>query len=138
MSLLDGLAPDLWQLVLGRDEPGGTMARNTKADTCTKCGGWLLHGLDADWGALDTYADPEPLSALGEVQAAIAGLRTFELHRCRGGYELDRRCDSKIRFRPAGSGKVDVLAEHRCGVVLDRAPPVLRLSIPSTATAPPF
>lgn len=137
-SLLDDLAPDLWQVVLGRKEPGGSMARNARASTCPKCGAYRIHGLDSDWAALPAKVDPEPLSALGEAQATIGGLRTYELSRYGGGYRIDGRNDLTVRGRPAGSGRIDVLAEHRFGVALDRAPPVIRLSRPVSSAVPPF
>lgn len=131
-------APDLWQLVLGADEPGGTMTRQAKASTCLRCDGYRLHGLDADICALDAYVHPVPISALGEVQATIAGLRTYELKRRKPGYQIERRDFSHVRGRPAGSGAVDVLAEHRCGFHPDPAPPVLLLPRSTIDAVPPF
>lgn len=126
----------LWELVAARHE-GGPLNRVAKADLCPRCDRPRLYGLDDDWCALDSKVDPEPLSALGEVQATIAGLRTFELRRSREGFSLDRRHEGSIRGRPAGSGVVDVLAEHRCGVVLATGPPVLRPRISANATDVP-
>jgi hypothetical protein len=137
VNLLDATAPDLWQIVRGRSDAGG-MIRQARASTCPTCGGWRIHGLDADMAALPAMCDPEPLSALGEAQATILGLRTYDLSRCGAGYQLDGRDHFHVKGRPAGSGVVDVLAEHRCGAALDRASPVLQLRRPSTDTVPPF
>lgn len=138
MSLFDAIAPDLWQVVLGRSEAGGPMARNASASTCPRCDAYRIHGLDSDYAALDAFVDPEPISAFGEVQATIAGLRTYDLTRRGGGYQLDGRDFTHVKGRPAGSGAGDVLAEHRCGVALDRAPPVRQLHRPSDSNVPPF
>lgn len=138
MSLFDAIAPDLWQAVLGRSEAGGGMVRQAKASTCRRCDAYRIHGLDSDYAALPAFADPEPLSAFGEVQATIAGLRTYELSRHGSGHRIDGRDFTHVKGRPAGSGLVDVLAEHRCGILLDRAPPVLRPSRPAMSTEPPF
>jgi hypothetical protein len=129
---------DLWNLILGDDEPGGPITRAAKAAICLRCDGCRLDGLDSDRCALDVHVDPEPISAFGELQATLAGLRTFEIRRVAGGYHLEWRDAGHIRVRPAGSGRVDVLVEHRCGFVVDRAPPVLRVRSVSVFDVPPF
>lgn len=138
MSLLDFDAPQLWQLVLGHGDPGGSMARGARASICHRCDAHRIHGLDADWAALPAMADAEPLSALGEVQATIQGLRTYDLTRHGAGFQLDGRDHTHVKGRPAGSGRVDVLVEHLCGAAFDRAPPVLVLRRPPTSSVPPF
>lgn len=130
--------PALWWTVLGRGQAGGSTIRRARATECPKCQARTLRGLDADLAALVAHADPEPLSALGEAQATILGLRTFELNRHGAGYELDWRDDTHVAGRPAGSGVVDVLAEHRCGSALDHAPPVVGAKRQPTPDHPPF
>lgn len=103
------------------------MARLVKAGNCPRCGAPWLYALDDDMMALNAKVHPEPLSGLGEVQATLAGIRTFELRRTKGGYNLDWRHRWAIKGRPAGAGVIDVLAEHRCGVVLATAASVLHV-----------
>lgn len=138
MNLLDLDAPDLWLLVLGRNEPGGAMARPARASMCPSCGAHRIHGLDADWAALPAKVDPRPLTALGEALAIVSGLRTYDLGRYGSGYQLDYRDQGHVQSRPAGSGRSDVLAEHRCHLTLDHGPPVLRRRSVTTDPTPPF
>lgn len=73
-----------------------------------------MRGLDAERCAGDVSVDPHPLSALGELQALLDGVKTYELH-WRGRYEIDYRDDFSIAGRTPGSlHNVDVVAAHRC------------------------
>lgn len=91
------------------------ISRRARAELCKGCGRALMRGLDAERCASDVRVDPHPLSALGELQALVDGVRTFELH-WRGRYEIDYRDDFSIAGRTPGSlHNVDVVAEHKCG-----------------------
>lgn len=136
-ALLFG-GPHLWDRVLARGEVGGPIVRAAGAGRCKACEAFLIQGLDGDQCALDARADADPVSALGEAHARILGLRTYELWRTKGAWNLELRDMGAIRRRPAGSGVVDVLAEHLCGLILDHA----ELRNPprqiTTDTEPPF
>lgn len=78
--------------------------------TIHRCGATVLTGLDNDLAALVARVDPEPLTALGEVQALTAGRTTYALR----GQALDRRDRWSIPGHPP-SHALPVHAEHRCG-----------------------
>jgi hypothetical protein len=136
-GLLDVLAPELWQRILGPGPAGGSMARVARADNCRKCGVYIAYGLDDDVCAFEAFADVEPVTSLGEAQATLLGLRTYELRRTRDGFQIDHRHWAHIAGRPADATPLDVLAEHRCGQQLDRAEPNIRPRT-TTTTEPPF
>lgn len=92
------------------------LSRRARPRRCPTCSAWTVSGLDADILAFETHADPVPLSALGEVLALAAGRRTVELGLSRGRLELEQRWADHIASRPAGTGRYDVLAEHRHGL----------------------
>jgi hypothetical protein len=73
------------------------------------CRAEILIAADHPRVALDVYADPWPLSVLGEVQALRAHRVTYQVK----GYGLKARTATDIRRHPAGA--VTVLAAHRCG-----------------------
>lgn len=94
-------------------ERGST--RGARARYCTGCNAVVLIGHDADHCALDVTVDPDPLGVVGEVVAQGQGRRTFALVKAGGRLELNYRDGGRITHTPAGSPRLDVLAEHRCG-----------------------
>jgi hypothetical protein len=92
--------------------------RRARVVGCKQCGEPVFRGLDADIAALEVCTDVRPLNAAGELAALIAGRATFELtwERGRGRYELRRRDQWQIAGRPPGTGGMDVLAAHHCGL----------------------
>lgn len=90
--------------------------RFVKPNRCPSCKTWTLTGLDSDLGGFPTRVDLQPLSALGEALARLAGTRTHQLVWRGRGAALQRRTHWAITCWPAGSRVgVDVLAEHHCG-----------------------
>lgn len=85
----------------------------------------VITGFDGDTVAMTAVVDPAPLSALGEALAQLAGRYTVSLDTEGGRLVLNARTSWRIPARPAGAGRFDVLAEHRCS-----APP-----LPSIPTA---
>lgn len=100
---------------LGFMDPDTGATRSAKARPCEGCRRPVIRGLDDDWTALTVACDPEPLSAFGEAAAVLAGRKTFTLALRGGRYELDRRDEWRMRGDPAGTGRIDVLMEHKCG-----------------------
>jgi hypothetical protein len=96
----------------GAISPDGT-TRRAQPRRC-RCGARILVGLDADRCALRADVDPTPLSALGEALAHLEGRRTYALNPDGGRIVLDYRDAGRIAHRPAGTGRFDVMAEHRC------------------------
>lgn len=90
------------------------LTRRARPRPCPSCGTWTVCGLDADILALEARCDTTPLNALGEVLVLAGGRRTVELVHTRGRYQLEQRWADHIEGRPAGAGRYDVLAEHRC------------------------
>lgn len=90
------------------------LTRRAKARRCPKCSAWCVAGIDADLMAFETWADPQPLTALGEVVALASGRRTTALVRTRGRLELEQRWAEHIADQPAGTARADVLAAHAC------------------------
>lgn len=121
--------------------------RGIRAVWCGRCGAPILRGLDEDLGAFTTYADPAPLTALGEAVAWLDGRRTVELRKIAGTPQLMRRNRYTIASRPPGSriwcGRIDVLAEHRCHAQPLPTQPTVHPPKPDTEEAsrnapPPF
>lgn len=90
------------------------LTRRARPRPCASCGAWTVCGLDADMLALEARCDTTPLTALGEVLVLATGRRTAELVQTRGRFQLEQRWADHIESRPAGAGRYDVLAEHRC------------------------
>lgn len=88
--------------------------RKAQAVACDRCGRAVWRGLDADWCGRSRDADPLPVSALGEVQAIMAGRKTLELSGATR-LELNYRDAWRIKGRPAGRDGYDVVVEHKCG-----------------------
>ena len=74
------------------------------------CGADLLAGLDDDVAGLVARCDPYPLSPVGEVEALLAGRRTWHLRHRR----LERRDQFNVPGHPPCHDLL-VVAEHRCG-----------------------
>ena len=91
------------------------VGRTARGRKCHKCKTFILAGLDADRCASSAYADPTPLSALGEAMALVAGRQTYALRRSANGFRLDVRDRWQIASQPAGPGRrFDVIADHVC------------------------
>jgi hypothetical protein len=102
--------------------------RSARVAICVACQARVLRGLCADWGGWSVDADPEPLSALGEALALMAGRPTYELRWLGDRYELDGRDQFRISGAVAGTrAGLDVLVGHQCdGAELPRARTMLR------------
>jgi hypothetical protein len=113
---------DNWTRVKAILEAKGVLTngvgRAVQATACPRCHARTLTAYAGDIAQVLVKVDPEPLSPLGEALALLAGRYTCSLWRAGNRYELDLRDSFHIRT-PAGSGKCDVHAEHRCG-----APPL--------------
>lgn len=102
-------------IAIGRMDADG-VSRRAHATSCAKCGAVVMVGLDHDSCAMTVYADPVPLTPIGEVEVLLAGRRTYDLAYTSRGYRLDPRFAAHIKATPAGSAPgVDVVAGHRCG-----------------------
>lgn len=100
---------------IGRLDADG-ISRRAHARRCRECGAVVMAGLDHDSCAMPVYADPVPLTPIGEVEVLLAGRRTYDLAYTSRGYRLDPRSAGHIRRAPAGTAPgVDVVAGHRCG-----------------------
>lgn len=89
------------------------VSRAARARRC-RCREYVLAGLDSDRCALPVATDLDPLSARGEAVALIAGRTTYSLRFLSDRLELDRR--SHFEIRGGRTDRVDVLADHRCGL----------------------
>lgn len=107
--------------VLGPDRLG----RAARATACPHCHQPTLTGLDNDLCAGTARVDPHPVGAVGETLAQLTGRATYTLHRTAGRYELQIRDPWQIAGQPAGIGRNDVLAEHRCNSPLPAIPSVI-------------
>ncbi len=117
---------------MGNDRVG----RKVHTRQCRHCRYPILVGLDNDRCALPAYADPLPLSPLGEAVALLSGRSTYALRMGLGFCELQRRDRWQIEGTPAGT-RLDVLASHVCGGgSLPTAPTVHRPHPPIPARAP--
>jgi hypothetical protein len=110
----------------------------TLAEHCPKCRRVVMTGPNADTG-LDLTADPQPLTALGEALALMAGRATVELRWRYDHYEIAGRDHFRIRGSPAGTNGLDVLIVHECdreygGTAINT---VSRTRKPSTTTILP-
>jgi len=102
------------------------MTRRVSARTCRECHAPILAAIAGDVCGIPAYVDPAPLSPLGEALAVLGGRYTCSLRPAPRGLQLDLR-DSYHITEAAGSGRYDVVAEHRCGAApLPEAPTQLR------------
>ncbi len=96
------------------DEDTGA-TRKAKHRRCDVCRRQVWRGFNADFGFMSVDCDPQVLTAAGELEAIIAGIRTFTL-RYRPGYGHifdGPRCKFNLIGAPAGQGRYDVIAEHQ-------------------------
>ena len=104
--------------------------RAAKAEFCGRCGRSVMVGLNARFGGFEIEADPQPLTAVGEAVALMAGRATVSLAWVGDHYEIDSRDHFRIRGSPAGTNRLDVLVVHDCGLDYGGA-------IPNTVTKLP-
>lgn len=102
----------------GHLSPDG-VTRAARTTHCRRCGAVVMRGLDGDKAAFPATVDPEPLTALGEVLALLAGRGTYELRWVGHRYELDARDQWQIQGRPPA--EIHAVAEHACGSGLTAA-----------------
>lgn len=111
-------------------------AAKVRAASCRSCGGDVLEGRTA--AGLDVVVDAAQLSAVGELQASMAGVGTLTHHQVPS--ELHHRSAWSIRARPAGSRpRQSVHARHQCGQAwpaLDTGRPDPGADVPDDS--PPF
>lgn len=98
----------------GRPIDAITVSRKVKKATCNKCGRDILQGLDHDYCALLAKVDPTPLTRASELEALIAGQRTYGLWTTRDGHELEHRHQWAIGGPFNLLGREAVLADHEC------------------------
>ena len=95
------------------DRPTG-VTRRARAVACDRgCGQPVMRGFDEDFGGCVVECDPRPLTQAGEIEAIIAGRRTYELS---GIHYLTlwSRNKWRIKARPVGTPRMEVLAQHKC------------------------
>lgn len=109
---------------------GHATGRGIHATRCATCRQPILTGLDADQLAIQANIDWTPLDETGELQALIAGRRTYRLERQTGGNpKLTRRAAKHIRARRKHWQRYDIVPAHRCG-----SPPLPAISTRLTTT----
>lgn len=121
----------------GTIDPATGTTRRARPARCSRCKAWVVRGYGADWCSLAVDADPDPLDAIGEALALIAGRATFELRIVGGRPELRRRDRWMIAGHPAGSDKTDILAGHDCDKPLKLSHTGSRLPVPKQDLALP-
>jgi hypothetical protein len=102
-------------IATGAMTPAGT-TRRAQPRLCRTCNAHVITGLDSNLAALAITADPTPLDQLGELTALTQGRRTVTLEP--DGPRrlvLNYRDAGRIRHRPPGGLRYDVLPEHACG-----------------------
>lgn len=85
---------------------------------------------------LDVVVDAAPLTAVGELQATMAGAATYTWHRVPD--HLVHRYPLVIRSRPAGTPRQTVHARHRCGHTWQAQPPDPPAPSSSPDAPPPY
>ena len=109
---------------------GHATGRGTHATRCATCRQPILTGLDADRLAIQANIDWTPLDETGELQALLAGRRTYRLERQTGGNpKLTRRAAKHIRARRKRWQRYDIVPAHRCG-----SPPLATIGTRLTTT----
>lgn len=104
-----------------------------KGQTCTGCGSDVLEARTTS--GLDVVVGAAPLSAIGELQATMAGRATYTWHAIPD--HLARRYPLVVRSRPAGTPRQTVHATHACHDAWPALPPVAAAATPTT-DAPPY
>lgn len=79
-----------------------------KPTTCRKCGNLVWDGVSAS-SACQVKLDTRRLNLVEEIQALMAGIATYQIHRTAGSFEATRR--TAIRM---GAKDPIVLATHTC------------------------
>lgn len=99
------------------------MSRSIRTSQCPHCRAHVLRGLDADWLALDTTLDPQPVDNLGEFLALATGRRTFDLRPTSSSGSHGRVMEERNAWRIRNPWVIPfpVHAEHRCGQPLPPA-----------------
>lgn len=108
---------------------------------CAKCQWMTWQGLDSDIAAVRAICDYQPVSALGELAALLAGRPTYDLLGSPPAFRISgprEACEIRAARR-----RWPVLTQHRCGSVALPADLGTILSKPtnpgaSTHGAPPF
>ena len=109
---------------------GHATGRGIHATRCATCRQPILTGLDNDQLAIQANIDWTPLDETGELQALLAGRRTYRLERQTGGNpKLTRRAAKHIRARRKHWQRYDIVPAHRCG-----SPPLAAISTRLTTT----
>lgn len=116
------------------------IGRTVQSRLCRKCGRPVMVGTDAMVTGVSVAADPAPLTVFGELAAVMDGCATFDLT-FTTRYEIDYRDQWRIEGVPAGTGRSDVVAEHRCGrfnTAIKESHFVGRISTLNSIGEPPF
>jgi len=96
----------------------GRRRPTTNLGPCPDCS---LETLTGQWYGMTQTLDPDPLTPVGELDAAMAGRRTWTLHT--GVGELHPRGGWTIRTRPAGTRPGQTVhATHSCTPATERTP----------------
>lgn len=98
----------------GRPIDAIAISRKVKHATCKNCGRPILTGLDHDYGAHFATVDPTPLTRASELEALIAGHRTYGLWITRDGHELEHRDQFGISGPWITFGRDAILTDHAC------------------------
>jgi len=120
--------------------PKGT-TRRAQPRLCRTCNAHVVTGLDADLAALDILADPTPLDQLGELTALIQGRPTYTLEHDGPRLVLNYRDSGRIRHRPPGGIRYDVLPAHACGrplAAVETNTGALGAALPPAGSPAPF
>lgn len=127
-------------IAIGAMTPDGT-TRRAQPRLCRTCNAHVLTGLDADLAALSITADPTPLDQLGELTALASGRSTYTLEHDGPRLVLNYRDAGRIRHRPPGGIRYDVLPAHACGRPLpavDRVTGALGAELPPRGAPCPY
>jgi hypothetical protein len=109
----------------GAMTPNGT-TRRAQPRLCRTCNAHVITGLDADLAAIAVTADPTPLDQLGELTALVTARSTYTLEHDGPRLVLNYRDPGRIRQRPPGGLRYDVLPAHACGRPLPAVASVTR------------
>lgn len=98
-----------------RDRLGGPTRRGVTVRRCRACRASILEGWDGDQLAVRATVDPDPVTALGEALALLAGRSSYELRSYTAGMALHQRDRWQITGRNADQHFV--LVDHECDAV---------------------
>ena len=91
---------------------GPATSRSLHARRCKECRSLIATGVDEEVAAFGVAVDPTSLTALGEVEAILAGLRCYTITRPAA---QSVRATRRSRWLTPTSRIHDVWPEHRCG-----------------------